>query len=69
MIGQKTVMFPNLLAEMARHGETKKTVAELLNLSLPSVCRRFDGTVEWSKPEIDMLCMHYEKPYDYLFGT
>lgn len=68
MIEQKTLLFPNLLAEIARSGETKATVAELLNISPPSLTRRLDGSIEWSKSEIDTLCDHYKKPYDYLFG-
>lgn len=68
MIEQKTLLFPNLLAEIARSGETKAIVAELLKISPPSLTRRLDGSIEWSKSEIDTLCDHYKKPYDYLFG-
>lgn len=68
MIEQKTVMFPNLLAEMARCGESNYFVAGLLNISPPSLTRRLNGSIEWSKPEIDTLCEHYGKPYEYLFG-
>ena len=68
MIEQKTLLFPNLLAEIARSGETKAIVAELLKISPPSLSRRLDGSIEWSKSEIDTLCDHYKKPYDYLFG-
>lgn len=68
MIEQKTLLFPNLLVEIARSGETKAIVAELLKISPPSLSRRLDGSIEWSKSEIDTLCDHYKKPYDYLFG-
>lgn len=68
MIEQKIVMFPNLLAEIARSGESYSMVAEHLKLSPPSFTRRLRGEIEWSKTEIDTLCEHYGKPYEYLFG-
>lgn len=68
MIEAKTLMFPNLVAEMARNGESSQMVAQLLKLSAPSFTRRMRGEIEWSKPEIDTLCEHYQKPYEYLFG-
>lgn len=68
MIEQKAVIYPNLLAEIARSGETFAMLADLMNLSYSGFSRRINGTVEWSKSEIDTLCEHYNKPYDYLFG-
>lgn len=68
MIETKSVMFPNLAAEIARNGESNGMVADLLKLSPPSFTRRMNGTIEWSKSEIDTLCEHFNKPYDYLFG-
>lgn len=68
MLEQKIVKYPNLLAEMARSGETYSTLAELLNTSVSAIARRLSGAVEWSKSEIDTLCDHYAKDYDYLFG-
>lgn len=69
MIEAKVIRYSNLLAEMARCGDTYSTLAELLDLSVPSVARRLNGTIEWSKSEIDTICDHYQKPYDYLFST
>lgn len=68
MIEEKVIRYPNLLAEIARSGDTYSTLAKLLNMSVPSIARRLNGTIEWSKSEIDTLCDHYKKPYDYLFG-
>ena len=67
MIEQKIIKYPNLIAEMARCGDTYTTLAELLGLSVSGVGRRLNGLVEWSKSEIDTLCDHYAQPYDYLF--
>ncbi len=69
MIEQKTILFPNLLAEMGRNGVSKGEIAGLLDISPSSLTRRLDGSVEWSKVEIDTLCDYFKKPYDYLFGT
>ena len=68
MIEQKEIMYPNLVAEMARRGDTYGTLAELLETSIAAIGRRINGTVEWTKSEIDILCEHYNQPYNYLFG-
>lgn len=65
---EKVIMYPNLLAEIARSGDDLTLLAELLNMSPSSVSRRLNGSIEWSKSEIDTLCDHYKKSYDYLFG-
>jgi hypothetical protein len=67
VIEQKTTRYPNLCAEIARCDETYATVSELLDISISAVSRRMNGAVEWSKREIDLLCDHYGKDYDYLF--
>lgn len=63
----KKVLFPGLLGEMAKHGETQESLANLLDLSIQSVCRRFTGKSKWSISEIDKLCEHYNKNYYELF--
>ena len=68
MIEQKEIMYPNLVAEMARNGDTYGTLAELLDTSISAIGRKINGMVEWRKSEIDALCEHYKKPYDDLFG-
>lgn len=67
VLEQKVVRYPNLLAEIARSGENYTTLGELLGISVSAVARRLNGAVEWSKSEIDTLCDHYGKDYDYLF--
>lgn len=68
MVDNKVVRYSNLLAEIARNNESSSTIAELLNISSPSVSRRLKGEIEWSKSEIDTLCEHFNKSYDYLFA-
>lgn len=67
MVEQSALKYPNLLAEIARKGETYESLATLLNISVSAVARRMNGSVEWSKSEIDTLCDHFSKDYDYLF--
>ena len=69
MIEQKAINYPNLLAEIARCGDNYTSLSKLLGISVSAVARRLNGTVEWSKSEIDTLCDHFAKPYDYLFGA
>lgn len=69
MVDEKVVRYPNLLAEIARSGESNSYVADLLGISPPSFSRRLKGEIEWSKSEIDTLCEHYHKTYDYLFSA
>ena len=63
----KEVKYPNLVGEMARHGDTQRTIADLLNTSYNSIWRRLTGRTEWTISEIDILCEHYKKSYDELF--
>ena len=69
MIEQKIVRYPNLIAEIARWGDNYGKLSKLLGISVSAVARRLNGSVEWSKSEIDTLCGYYGKPYDYLFGA
>lgn len=63
----KKVKYPELAGEMAKHGDTQKSIAKLLDLSIPSFSRRLSGEVDWSIGEIETLCKHYKKDYYELF--
>lgn len=63
----KKVKYPELAGEMAKHGDTQKTIAKLLELSIPSFSRRLSGEVDWSIGEIETLCKYYKKDYYELF--
>lgn len=64
---EKTVLFPELEAEMARHGDKLETLANVLERSIPAVSRRMNGAVPWSIHDIDAICRHYNKSYEELF--
>ena len=63
----KKIKYPELAGEMAKHGDTQKSIAKLLDLSIPSFSRRLSGEVDWSIGEIETLCKHYKKDYYELF--
>lgn len=61
------VKYPGLAGEMAKRGDTQKTLSKLLGIPLSSVSRRMSGEIEWSISEIDKICEHYKKDYYELF--
>jgi hypothetical protein len=63
----KKIVYPNLKAEMARHGETSAILGELLNISQVSVRRKLSGNKEWKINEIVTICDHYKMGFEELF--
>ena len=63
----KDIKYPNLIGEMAKHGDTQKTLAKMLNRTNASISRRLSGKTEWNISEIDKLCEYYGKDYNELF--
>ncbi len=61
--------YPELRAEMVRHGDTQTTLANLINITVTSICRRFSGMIDWKISEIEKICEHYGKSYDELFKS
>lgn len=64
---KKEVKYPNLVSEMARNGETQKTIGEILGLTSASVSRKLSGQVAWSIEEVDKICEYFGKDYYQLF--
>lgn len=63
----KKVLYPDLVAEMAKRGETQRSLAKAIGLTYSAVWRRISGKQEWSINEIDKICEHYNKNYYELF--
>lgn len=63
----RKITYPELIGEMAKHGDNQKKLAELLGITNASVCRRLSGKSKWTIGEIDILCKHYNKNYHELF--
>ena len=63
----KKILYPGLVAEMARHGDTYKNMEELLGKSNASISKRFTGKKEWKISEINKICEYYNKTFEELF--
>lgn len=63
----KKIVYPELIGEMAKHGDTQKAIGKLLDLPCSSIGRRLSGEIEWSISEIDKICQCYNKTYEELF--
>lgn len=63
----KKLLYAELVGEMAKHGETQKTVAKFLELTPQSIGKKLAGKNDWTISEIEKLCEHYDKNYYELF--
>ena len=64
----KKVLYPNLRAEIARHGDSLNDLASVLGMSLSSISRRLAGDTPWTMDEINILCKRYNMSYEILFS-
>ena len=64
---KSAIKYPNIVAEMARRGETRQTIADLLGVTFMTVCRKLSGKGEWTISEVEALCEHYNMNYYELF--
>lgn len=65
----KEIKYPELLGEMAKHGDTQKSLAELLGITHSSVSRKLSGKTKWTIGDVEKICEHYGKDYYELFKT
>ncbi len=65
----KKIKYPELIGEMAKHGENQKALAKILGTTTASISRRLSGKTPWTIGEIDILCKHYSRNYHELFRT
>lgn len=63
----RKVIYPELVAEIAKSGEMQKDIAALLTIRESTVSRKIKGLSEWTMPEIATLCRHYGKSFEELF--
>lgn len=61
------VKYSGLVSEMAKHKDTQKSIAKLLDISEATISRRLTGETDWSIGEIEKLCNYYNKDYYELF--
>lgn len=60
-------MYKRLKSAMIMKGDDQKTLAELLDVSIPSISRRLSGDIDWSISEIETLCERYNMSFEELF--
>ena len=63
----KNILFPGLVGEMARHGDTQEKLGEKIGLSRVSIINKLSGRNEWTFNEIEAICNYYKKDYYELF--
>lgn len=63
----KKKLYPGLLAEMARNGDTQTTLGEAIGLSRVAINLKLKGKNEWTIGEIEKICEYYKKDYYQLF--
>ena len=61
------VLFPELVGEMAKRGDTQKTLAQVLGLSRMTMYNKFSGKKEWKISEIEAICDYYKRDFHELF--
>lgn len=60
-MGEKTkeskvnVLFPNLLAELARVNMSKTELAKAVGISITSIYYKFNGNIDWSLDDMDAI--------------
>ena len=70
---RKDVLFPNLLAELARLNISKTWLARKTDISVTSIYSKFNGNTDWTLEDMDAIKNVLEKEcgqelsLDYLF--
>lgn len=64
---KRKIMYPNLVAEMARNGDTEHDIAKLLEVTNGAVSKKISNASKFKIDEIKMLCARYNKPFEELF--
>ena len=64
---EKFVLFPEIVAEMERRGESRKDLARLLELDVSQITRKLNGNIQWTIGDIEVMTLHYNKDFWELF--
>lgn len=63
----KFVLYPNLVAEMSRAGETTSDLGKLLGVDRTQVYRKLHGQAKWTLGDAEILYEHYKMDIYKLF--
>lgn len=61
------VIYPNLVAEMAKRKISQKELADKLGLNKVAIHYRLYGQVPWKINEINLILNEFKTKYEYLF--
>ena len=64
---KKFVLFPEIVKEMERRGETQDDLARLLQLDRSIISKKLSGVVQWTIGDIEVMTLHYNKDFWELF--
>lgn len=68
MVRRKVVyIFPNLMAEMSRNGDSLQSVSNELGMNYQALSARLRGFKSFELPEITFLMKKYRKSFEHLF--
>lgn len=61
-------IYPNIIAEMARHGDNLKTLSKKLDMNYQTLSSRLRGNKNFELPEIHRLISEYGCNFEILFA-
>lgn len=64
---KKFILFPEIIKEMKKRGETQDDLARLLQLDRSIISKKLSGVVQWSIGDIEVMTLHYNKDFWELF--
>lgn len=66
---QMRYKYPNIIGEMARHGDNLKTLSKKLGMNYQTLSARLRGKRNFELPEIYTLLRLYGQPLEVLFAA
>lgn len=63
----KNLLYPELIGEMAKHGDNQKTIGDLLGLTRTAINNKMAGRSKWTLSEMIVISNRYNKVPEELF--
>lgn len=63
----KRILFPGLVGEMAKKGDTQEKLGKIIGINRVSIINKLSGRTEWTFNEIEAICKRYDKDFNELF--
>lgn len=68
MITNNNYAYPNVIAQMAAHGDTILSLSQVLSMGYQTLSARLHGKKAFELPEIYAIMQRYNCSFDYLFA-